>query len=352
MAPEQKDSDSDDNERVKDHDGDDAFSPSSVSAGKSKSGKVKVKVKDVDKAKPRQRQMLLSFSNNGNLSIREPLRNPMSRDDAARKPLEEIARETKALLPGLLATRSDVPAKGYLYKDGDAPLLDMKYCPRLGGTRIRVINCDSIDAALALTSSAPNNRHPCVLNMANANSAGGGWEHGALAQEEALCYRTSLSKTLKKHYYPLPHKGGIYSPFLLVIRNNLRSGHHLLDLSSPATLPVISAVSVAAVCRPPTTTDANGVQKYTSGHDRTLMEEKMRVILRMAVKNGHKQIVLGAFGCGAFANPRQEVAKMWAAVLKEAEFAGGWWTDVVFAVLDDGKGNLLTFQKELDGLLV
>lgn len=82
------------------------------------------------------------------------------------------------------------------------------------------------------------------------------------------------------------------------------------------------------------------------------MGEKMRVILRMAAKNGHRQIVLGAFGCGAFANPREEVAKIWASVLKETEFGGGWWSDVVFAVLDDGRGNLRTFEMELDGMMV
>lgn len=79
----------------------------------------------------------------------------------------------------------------------------------------------------------------------------------------------------------------------------------------------------------------------------------MRVILRIAAKNGHRQIVLGAFGCGAFANPKEEVARMWASVLREAEFAGGWWSDVVFAVLDDGRGNnFQTYQNELDGLMV
>ncbi len=300
----------------------------------------------------RQRQTLLSFSSNGQLSTRKPLTNPTKRSDAARKPLKDIAIETKSLLPGLLATRPDVPDKGYLYKDGDAPRLDGRYCPNLPTTRIRVINSDSIDAALSLSPSATNNRHPCVLNMANARSAGGGWEHGALAQEEALCYRSSLSKTLKKHYYPLPDKGGIYSPFILVIRENLKSGHDLLDLTNPAQLPVISAVSMAAICIPQITTDAKGSQKYAFAQDRRLMEEKMRVILRIAAKNGHRQIVLGAFGCGAFANPRQEVARMWAFVLREAEFAGGWWSDVIFAVLDDGRGNLQTFVNELDGLMV
>jgi uncharacterized protein (TIGR02452 family) len=305
------------------------------------------------KKRPTHRQALLSFSSSGALSTRKPLTNPTKRSDAARKPLKDIAAQTKSLLPGLLATRPDVPDKGYIYRDGEAPRLDPKFCPNLPATRIQVVDSDTTDTALALNPSPTNNRHPCVLNMANATSAGGGWQHGALAQEEALCYRTSLSLTLKKHYYPLPDRGGIYSPYVLVIRENLKSGHDLLNLRHPSQLPVISAVSVAAVCMPPTTTDANGVRRYVLAQDKRLMEEKMRVILRIAAKNGHRQIVLGAFGCGAFANPKEEVARMWASVLQEAEFAGGWWSDVVFAVLDDGRSNnFQTYQKELDGLLV
>ena len=354
-----REEDGDDHE-MNDHDGSSPYFESGGSESEQKSKQVMdeedqaQEVKEgANSTKPsRPRQTFLSFTSNGQLSTRKPLINPTKRSDAARKPLIDIAAETKSLLPGLLATRPDVPDKGYLYKDGDSPHHDKRYCPNLPATRIKVVNSDSTDAALSLCSSAINNRYPCVLNMANARSAGGGWKHGALAQEEALCYRTSLSRTLKKHYYPLPDKGGIYSPSVLVIRENMKSGHDLLDLTNPAQLPVISAVSVAAVCIPQVTTDASGAQKYALGQDRRLMEEKIRIILRIAAKNGNRQVVLGAFGCGAFANPRQEVAKMWASVLREPEFVGGWWSDVVFAVLDDGRGNLQTFENELDGLMV
>lgn len=326
------------------------FSSPYFAAGK---GLEKQEAEDEGKDKTessRQRQRLLAFSN-GRLTTRKPFINPTTRTDAARKSLKDIAAETKLLLPGLLATRPDVPAKGYLYKHADAPKLNQRYCPRLPPTQIRVVGSDSLNAALSLIS-ATNRRHPCVLNMANAKSPGGGWEHGALAQEEALCYRTSLSKTLKRHYYPIPELGGIYSPFVLVIRGDLRSGHDLLDLTVPANLPAISVVTAAAVCMPQTTTDLSGSLKYASVYERRLMEEKMRVILRIAAKNRHRQLVLGAFGCGAFANPRQEVAKMWASVLNESEFAGGWWSDVIFAILEDGGGNLRTFQSELDGMVI
>jgi uncharacterized protein (TIGR02452 family) len=71
----------------------------------------------------------------------------------------------------------------------------------------------------------------------------------------------------------------------------------------------------------------------------------------MAAARGHSLLVLGALGCGAFRNPPREVARLWAEVLGEAEFAGGWWREIVFAVLDTRReGNLEVFEEVLEGL--
>ena len=303
---------------------------------------------------PDKKQAVLRFDDGKLTGTKKPLINPQSQDDPARTPLEDIAKEMRKILPGLLLTRPDAQPRSTLYKRGDVSNLRTVHCPGVPLTNVQVINADTIDAALQLHAKGSNLKNVCILNMANAQVAGGGWMNGALAQEEALCYRTSLSATLKYKYYPLPEEGGIYSPRVLVIRNNMESGHGLMDMTEPKYLPVISVISVAAVCQPPTKTDLNGGrQRYVSGADARLMEEKMRVILRIAAKNGHRQVVLGAFGCGAFGNPKEEVASMWKSVLSESEFAGGWWHDVVFAVMDtDGRGNFQTFYQRLDGQAV
>ncbi len=307
-----------------------------------------------NKTASKKKQMTLGFGNEGQLSTKEPLTNPQSKDDPARKPLAEVASEMIRCLPGILLTRPDAEPRGILCERGDAPKLDPKHCPNVSPTAIRVVNSDTIDAAIDLMSTSPAPKPVCILNMANATIAGGGWKHGALAQEEALFYRTSLSATLRHRYYPLPDEGGIYSPRVLVIRESMKNGHNFMDMTDPKNWPIISVVSVAAICQPDTKVDSGGGQRYKFGADAKLMEEKMRVILRMAVKNGHRQIILGAFGCGVFGNPREEVARMWRNVLTEPEFQGGWWQDVVFAVLDDGRGigNFGEFWQRLDGVHV
>lgn len=222
-----------------------------------------------------------------------------------------------------------------------------------------MLNSDTIDAALSLFFSSPSNaaKSVLILNMANAYHSGGGWLRGALAQEEALCYRSSLSFTLKTRFYAIPEAGGIYSPTVVVIRESMANGHGLLDLSKPDDLPVVSAVSVAAINGPKIAKDPSGREAYKEAKDRDTMKEKMRVVLRIAAVNRHRELVLGALGCGAFGNPRGEVVECWKEVFAEAEFQGGWWEAVVFAVMEpgetrDGEGNFGVFWRGLDGVMV
>ena len=297
-------------------------------------------------ASPRSRQTVLTFSATGQLQARPPSTpNLGDRDE-----LIKAAKETLSVLPGLLLTRPDAQPDGYLCEKDRVSLLNMSFCPNLPQTKIRVINLDSIDVALALNSSrSPSDKPVCILNMANAVHAGGGFRSGALAQEEALCYRTSLSFTLKLRHYPIPDKAAIYSPNVLVIRHSLANGHGILDCRDPSKLPVISVVSAAAIYNPLT---RDSGKKYADVGDAQLMADKMRVILRTAIRNKHRKIVLGAFGCGAFRNPPEAVCGLWADVLLEPEFAGGWWEDVIFAVLSGRDRNYQIFHEKLDGLVV
>ncbi|KAJ9266219.1 hypothetical protein DTO021C3_5760 [Paecilomyces variotii] len=279
-----------------------------------------------------------------------------------RKMLSQIAQETRKILPKILQAIPHAPPKGYLYTPPLPPVLDKKFCPGFLPAEVKVVDADSFDTAINLANCSQymtvrDRRHVCVLNMANAYSAGGGWLNGALAQEEALCYRSSLSFTLKLRYYPLDDNQAIYSPTVVIIRNSLNDGHKLLDLTKPDELPIVSVISIAALCQPALVMSGT-LPKYKNAKDRDLMKEKMRIILRIAAFNGHRRLVLGAFGCGAFLNPRDEVADCWAEVLKENEFQGGWWESIVFAVMDDlgagknGDGNFGVFYRKLHGVMI
>jgi uncharacterized protein (TIGR02452 family) len=267
--------------------------------------------------------------------------------------LASVAAETKAILPYLLLKRPDAPSSGLVF-DGIKDLhgLHQHRCPKLS-TRVTVVNADTIDAALELGPSAVDRKPVLVLNMANAQHGGGGWLKGALAQEEAICYRSSLSFTLKRDFYPLTDTEVIYSPSVLVVRKNMKSGHQLLDLNHPEYMPVISAVSAAAIRDPPLSRDSRGQMVYQKGHDRRSMKGKIKTILRIAAIHNHRRIVLGALGCGVFGNPNKEVAAIFREVLSETEFQG-WFEKIVFAILggDRPDGNHRVFKSCLEGMEV
>ena len=286
--------------------------------------------------------------------------NRSAADTRLREELRIVSQETKRQLPTILATVPHCPPDGFLYRPPEPPRLNPKDCPQILAQKIQVLESDTYDAAIMLiqpNTSTANQTPPCVLNMASDRAPGGGWLSGARAQEEALCRRSSLSMTLQRRFYPVPSDAVMYSPTVVIFRKSLRDGHGLLDLAKPETLPVVSVISMAAIRRPAVTA-IDSLMKYANPNDRNLTKEKMRMVLRLSVWKGHRRLVLGALGCGAFRNPNGEVAECWAEVFAEPEFQGGWWERVVFAVLDDtgggkrGEGNFGTFSSRLEGMSI
>ncbi|KAF3047406.1 hypothetical protein E8E12_003766 [Didymella heteroderae] len=199
-----------------------------------------------------------------------------------------------------------------------------------------------------------------VLNLASERHAGGGWQNGAMAQEESLCYRSSLYRSLRRAFYPLPSLSVIYTPSVVIIRSATTDGHALYR-EKALDLPVASVLSVAALRHPDLATDADGTDRFSNAGQRAETKRKIRTSLRVAARQGHKKLVLGALGCGVFANPPTDVAECFLEVFREREFQGGWWSDVVFAVLDnksggeggqDGSGNFGQFYRVLHGEVV
>ncbi|PNY25770.1 Uncharacterized protein TCAP_04302 [Tolypocladium capitatum] len=306
----------------------------------------------------------------GTSAPRAPGPSNRQRDRARhREELVAAATETRTVLPDILKQLPNIQAakSEALFLD-TLPPLKAPECPKrtpTGKTTIRIVNNDSFNAAIELAASKASSRasgRVAVLNMASHSNPGGGWLKGARAQEEALCYRSSLALSLHRRYYPFEQRMGLYTPDVVVIRSDIASGHALLvpDVVPP-DLPVVSVLSVAALRHPETrrtrgnTTAGTVVERlmYADPAARVLTKDKMRLCLRMAARRGHGLLVLGALGCGAFKNPKEEVATCWLEVLREVEFQGGWWEEVWFAVYDRrNEGNFEVFKEVLGGVEV
>ncbi|KAK3328769.1 hypothetical protein B0H66DRAFT_578839 [Apodospora peruviana] len=288
-------------------------------------------------------------------------------DPSTRDVLRDTARQTQAILPPVLARlgRTSDAQRSVKHNLSNPFRLDPATCPCLpNGARIRVVNDDTLNAAIALLAHHEDPLPPAIVNFADRERPGGGWLNGAMAQEEALCYRTSLSLSLETSRragdYPLSaHEAEVlYAPYVAVVRGDLSSGHRLLLLNDD--LPVVSVLTVPAIRRPRLRRVGRvggGQHKYKyvflRDRDRNLTKDKMRLVLRTAATYRHRNLVLGALGCGVYANPPEDVAACWLEVLRETEFEGNWWQSIIFAVYDPkNDGNFEIFRTVLDGKLV
>jgi hypothetical protein len=248
-------------------------------------------------------------------------------------------------------------------------------------TRVAVMEGDPVTYALGWYQSLANADPDCkripVVNVANEKRAGGDWESGLMAPEECFARRSNLVHALtmpwnaqmgrEENFYPIPQKGGIYSPQVCKLKHHkpprvpISNAQPVVFRGGPeqdyaafneiASLPVIS---VAPVRRPKL--DESGT-KYSFAQEKELMKEKMRAVLRIASYCGHRNLVLGAFGLGPiFRNPATEVARMWRKLLFEEEEFHGAFQDVVFAIDSSMVGapskgclpDFEVFQREFD----
>jgi len=193
-----------------------------------------------------------------------------------------------------------------------------KNSPQHDETRVQVTNETTLQAGQRLLG-----KKVLALNFANGVSPGGGFLHGARAQEECLCRSSALYLTLlgdpmyaahAKRPEPDSTDWAILSPDVPVFRSD--DGE---VLNSPFLLSFLTCAAPYA----PT------VGKIESA---ILMKSRIHRVLKIARAYGYDALVLGAWGCGAFDNDPVATAKDFKAAL-EGDFAGTF-AEVVFAITD------------------
>ena len=165
----------------------------------------------------------------------------------------------------------------------------------------------------------------CVLNFASATNPGGGVAWGSTAQEECLCristlYEHLTEKSMWNCFYgphrrmhdPLYNDDCIYTPDVVVFKT---------DEVNPYLLPPQRWWKVNAItCAAPNLRSDRNTGKTVRISDKALMElhiQRARRILDIAAAKGNEVVILGAFGCGAFRNPPEVVAKAMKQVVEE-----------------------------------
>lgn len=202
---------------------------------------------------------------------------------------------------------------------------------------IEVTNETTAQAAVRLQADGKTNL--VALNFASARNQGGGFLAGAIAQEEDLCRASGLYGCLKRK--PLFYNANIlcndtfythgilYSPLVPFFRDD-----HNLFLEQPFALSIVTAPA-PNLSSMKGTADTNVLS--------SLLKARALRILQAANANGHKNIILGAWGCGAFGNDPELVSKAFMWALAKVPY----FEHVTFAVYDTREPFILyeTFKE-------
>ncbi len=175
-----------------------------------------------------------------------------------------------------------------------------------------------------------------VLNLANPVNPGGGVRRGARAQEEDLCRSSSLLLSLEcghaRKYYDYNKSLDTYmgsdalmiTPQVEIIRDE--TGELLDDTV------IVSVITCAAPMV------SYGKEGMTDAEYERMMYDRITGMLKCAAYRGYRDLVLGAWGCGAFENDAAVISDIFYRALKDLDYNGRREKDLFhridFAVLD------------------
>ncbi|CAF1122915.1 unnamed protein product [Rotaria sordida] len=239
-------------------------------------------------------------------------------------------------------------------------------------TAIRVIRGDCL---VEYGRMVKIGKRPVLLNMASSTSPGGGFRKGDGAQEENIFRRSDYCRSLDigldeflkertdrlhcssdcrldrisdpNNMYPMNEYGAIYTSGITVFRQSEETGYAFME----TPLENVCAIAMAAY-RDPELKGNLLASKYAVG-----TRKKIENIFAIAYHHKHDCLILSAFGCGAFKNPPEHVAKLFYSVIEQY---AGFFDTIIFAIVDDHntgrllnpEGNFQPFASILDNQTV
>lgn len=190
----------------------------------------------------------------------------------------------------------------------------------------------------------------CGLNFANGSTPGGGYKHGASAQEEDCCRRmptlyTSLLQAQKQGFYPFGpgtcqspddpagYCDVLYTKGIIIARRGADNGYALMGPQEEARVSMVAAAAP----------NVKFARDITSPD---MLRGAMRSIF-VAPKLMQPEVttlVLGAWGCGAFGGDPALYSELFIEALTKENF-GQHYKEVHFAIPEGPDGNYEAFRQ-------
>jgi len=213
-----------------------------------------------------------------------------------------------------------------VYFEDDYPIFDIT---KTRDTVITVSKDRSYEAAMRLHRQNPDAKI-AVMNFANAFHAGGGVTKGSSAQEECLCrtstlypllYRKYLRDTFYKHHYdlntPKATDSLVYTEGVIICKTDEDLPKRMLK----EDWVMVDVITIAAPdLREKSNKHAPLVNGVTYMNNAELFGYHVKRAIHMLTCAAAKKadiLVLGAFGCGAFENNPEVVARAYKTALHE-----------------------------------
>lgn len=252
-----------------------------------------------------------------------------------RNQLIEVFKDTLNLtIPEVIENQEFVKENSRIYQDtyvyGTDPSIYNGY---KGNTKITITGEKSFEAAKRIVKETGNKT--AVLNFADAITPGGLVWFGETTQEECLCRESTLysaisSPKFKDQFYEfnLKHKKDrtgsdaiIYVPESLVFKSD-DDIPILMDKKDWFNVDILT-------CAAPNNCmlDMDNDELYRIHYHRAIR------ILKCSYINGVKNLITGAFGCGAFYNDPNVVASAWKNAIKFVNTPGYRFENIIFAIL-------------------
>ena len=216
---------------------------------------------------------------------------------------------------------------------------------------IKVTNRDTFTAAKEYANiiNSTNEGFVGVLNFASSTNPGGGVTKGSTAQEECLCRCSNLYLTLyqekcireyyninKKHMSNLGSDAIIYSRNVYVFKDK---DYNMLPVEDRFYVDVLTCAAPNLRENPRNQYNTDASEEKLTLTDEELYNihvKRARNILNVAIKNEDDYLILGAFGCGAFRNNPEIVAKAYKDVLQDYMYC---FKVIDFAIIDGKYSN-------------
>lgn len=224
--------------------------------------------------------------------------------------------------------------------------------------KIDIMHETTLDCAYRLTQEYGNNINIAMLNFSSAKNPGGGWDTGAIAQEESIARSSTLIPTLEKYqtefydYHKYQKKtmlyshALIYSPDIIFMKHGNGCQIERDDGYYKCNVITSPAVNAGYYVKRAKTQDYM-MQKYGGDPEQftkeemawnvveNIMRERISRVFELAMKYDNKYLILGAWGCGVFKNEPNMIAKIFAEVIRDRYY--NTFEHIVFAILDHPK---------------